>query len=86
MTQDIIQVNTLRLLSDMQCNIRSRNSDSSNGKGGGIGNGGNNGGSNGMRCQKRKTSDNATFERYITNKYCWTHRGWTHTSTECTRQ
>ena len=30
-----------------------------------------------------KTPDNATFFRRITNKYCWTHGAWNHTSEKC---
>ena len=31
----------------------------------------------------RKTPDNASFHRPITDKYCWTHGGCNHTSAEC---
>ena len=33
--------------------------------------------------RKRKTPDNASFNRRTTNKYCWTHGGCSHTSAEC---
>ena len=32
---------------------------------------------------KRKTPDDASFNRRTTNKYCWTHGGCAHNSAEC---
>ena len=34
----------------------------------------------------RKTSDNPTFTRTETSRYCWTHGACNHNSNECSRQ
>ena len=73
MKQGNIQVETLRLLRDIQRDTRSHNSDSSNRGGGGgsnSGNGGNNGGSSSIHRHIHKTPNNATVERRIKYKYC----------------
>ena len=38
---------------------------------------------NAPRRQPRKTPDDASYPRRVTNKYCWTHGGCTHDSPDC---
>ena len=74
--QGSIQVETIRLLRDIQRNMRPRNSDSDNGGGGGgegnVRKGSNNGGSNVTHGHNRRTPDDTAFKRCIKNKYYWT--------------
>ena len=78
------QLEILRLLRDMQTELRNQRSTNNGnevpptnqGRGGGAGRGG-------IIRRNRKTPDNARFPRPQTDKYCWTHGGCNHTSGEC---
>ena len=56
------------------------------------GGGGNNGGHTNGGCNRnairynRKIPDNASFQRLVTDKYCWTHGACNHTSGLCNKK
>ena len=77
---DAVQMEMLRLLQQMQQtmqqlagNQRMNNNNNTN----------TNNKAQKTRKLAEKTPDNATFFRRITNKYCWTHGAWNHTSEKC---
>ena len=72
---DPVQLEVLKLLQQMQQTMKAPNLQTDNG-------GYNNNGKRGRR-QPLKTPDNASYNRNVTNKYCWTHGACGHTSHEC---
>ena len=71
---DPVQLEILKLLRQMQQTMVSPPQQS---------NKGNNSGQRNRRRQPRKTLDNATFNRNVTDKYCWTHGACGHESNQC---
>ena len=67
-TQDSIQLEMLKILQQLQQQLSMSSPPNSNS----------------TNCRRsKKTPDDATFFRRVTNKYCWTHGGCGHESKEC---
>jgi hypothetical protein len=76
-----VQLQILRILQDMhQHQVRPRKNQTGRTGAGGRGSAQRTG------AQNRRTLDDATFSRRVTDKYCHTHGGCNHTSGECTRK
>ena len=76
---DPIQMEMLKLLQQMQQMMT--NQTSTQGNNNRTGNSDNN--NRDRRRQPQKTPDDATFNRYNTSKYCWTHGACNHDSNQC---
>ena len=72
---DPVQLEMLKILQQIQQTMTTTTSQpTQQGRGGRQGQG---------RRTPRKTPDDASFNRFKTDKYCWTHGGCSHTSSEC---
>ena len=72
---DPVQLEILKLLQQMQQSMMTTAPQNNNNN--------NNTGQRNNRRQTRKTPDNVSFNRNVTNKYCWTHGACGHTSAQC---
>ena len=72
LSQQSYQIQTLKLLEQISKNMNCKTTPSSD--------------SNQDKKEPRKTPDDATFPRRITNLYCWTHGGCNHLSKDCKRR
>ena len=75
--QEILQL--LRTIQQQMTNGQGVNG--GNGTNGGTGANG-----SGRRGRNRRTPDNASFNRRVRDKYCWTHGGCNHCSSKCSRK
>ena len=66
-TTDAVQLQILQLLQTMQADFKGTKTNAPTA----------------TRRKPRKTPDDASYPRCVTNKYCWTHGGCTHDSPDC---
>ena len=70
-----VQTETLKVLTELQQQLKSLTNEVKINKGGGV-----------KQRQYKKTPDNPSFTRANTDFYCWTHGACDHNSNACTRQ
>ena len=72
---DNVNLEMLRLLHSIQQRLSTSNEERNPGDN-----------NNRRRNRNRRTPDDASFNRRVTDQYCWTHGGCNHTSAQCSRK